>query len=194
MKKKKGIFCLEGLWERKMSDKSSVMPILEVLERRDKINYIHQNCATIEEFEFFLKKWKTKEVSDKYPILYFAYHGNEDGLIINLTPRIVYPLKKLGEFLEDSCHRKVLFFASCETMGAHGLKIRNFLRKIDAIAVIGFRVTVDWIPATAFELLVLNELQQRSFSKRGMRSISNKINEEYGKLKTSLGFRFEIND
>lgn len=190
---KKGIFCLEGNWERNLSNRSSVLPILELLERRDKVRFIYHDCSTLEEFEYYIDKWKTKKICEKFPILYFAFHGNEEGLIINLQPRIVYSLEDLGTYLENSCHGKVLFFASCETMGTHGNRIRNFVEKTGSLAVLGYRLVVDWIPATAFELLVLDTMQKNVFYKTGILKIRDRIRKEYATLARELGFRMVIN-
>ena len=71
--KKKGIYCLEGLWNHHdIKDKSTVLPILDLLEKRNYCDYIYHDCATKDELEFFLDKWKNKSVSNKYPILYLA--------------------------------------------------------------------------------------------------------------------------
>ena len=52
---KKGIYCLEGLWDQNLNNKSTVLPILELLHKGSICNYIYQTCATKEELEFFLK-------------------------------------------------------------------------------------------------------------------------------------------
>ena len=81
---KKGIYCIEGLWDHtNIKDKSTVLPILNLLENRGYCNFIHHSCATREELVFFLNKWKQKSVSIKYPILYLAFHGQEEGIFLN---------------------------------------------------------------------------------------------------------------
>ena len=55
---KKGIYCLEGLWAHDLKNKSTVLPILELLEKGGISNFIHHTCATKEELGFFLEKWK----------------------------------------------------------------------------------------------------------------------------------------
>jgi len=49
---KKGIFCLEGLWENNLTKKSTVQPILSLLELNKKIKFIYKDCGTVPEFEF----------------------------------------------------------------------------------------------------------------------------------------------
>jgi hypothetical protein len=59
----KGIFCLEGLWDNDLKRKSTVQPILNMLEVNDGVKYIHQDVATIEELEFYLKQWKQQDTA-----------------------------------------------------------------------------------------------------------------------------------
>jgi len=75
-----GIFCLEGFWYGDHRDKTTVYPVLELINRIKGIPWLHHRCGTIEEFEFSLKRWKTKVFHSKYKILYLAFHG-EKGLI-----------------------------------------------------------------------------------------------------------------
>jgi hypothetical protein len=101
-------------------------------------------------------------VQNQFPILYFAYHGVEGGLQLNKKHETIN-LQELGDLLEDNCHGKVFFFASCETLDIDERKIKSFLVKTGAIAAIGYRMEVDWMKSTAFEILVLNALQEDNF-------------------------------
>lgn len=188
---KKGIYCLEGLWDNNVKNKSTVLPILELLEKRGICNYVYHSCATTNELEFLLTKWKTKSINSKFPILYLAFHGRKDQIYI--THKNTYSLKKLGEVLNDSAAGKVIFFASCETLNIDERKIQSFLKQTNAIAAIGYKQEVDWMISTAFELLVLDALQQDKFDNRGIENIQTKIKSEYGKLHHILDFRMVIN-
>jgi hypothetical protein len=54
---KKGIYCIEGLWDHgNIQDQSTVLPILDLLEKRGYCNYIYHDCATKSELEYFLEK------------------------------------------------------------------------------------------------------------------------------------------
>jgi hypothetical protein len=72
----KGVFCLEGLWDTDLRKGPSVRPILELLRVNRTIDYIYRDCATQEEFEFYLGKW-TQKTYDAFPVLYLASHGAE---------------------------------------------------------------------------------------------------------------------
>jgi hypothetical protein len=188
---KKGIYCLEGLWDYNLKDKSTVQPILELLEKSDICQHMYHSCATKDELEFFLKKWKQKKINSKFPILYLAFHGNRGNILITHTTP--YSLVELGNILEGSCAGKVIFFASCETLNTDERKIQSFLKQTNAIAAVGYKQEVEWMLATAFELLVLEAFQQDKFDSRGIQNIEEKINTEYGKLHQKLYFRMVIN-
>jgi hypothetical protein len=190
---KKGIYCLEGLWDHhNIQDQSTVLPILDLLQKRDYCNYIYHDCATKEELEFFLDKWKRLSVSNKYPILYFAFHGEEGSIFF--TNKKKYTLDELGDYLEGKCFGKVIYFGSCSTLKIDKRIIKSFLEKTGAIAAIGYKIKVDWMLATAFELLVLSALQEDKFDTQGIHKVRDKIMQEYGKLDKILNFRMVINN
>lgn len=188
---KKGIYCLEGLWDRDLQNKSTVLPILELLHKGGICNYSYHTCATKEELEFFLKKWKQKAIITKFPILYLAFHGKKGHIYI--THNNTYSLNDLAGILENAAQGKVIYFASCETLNAAERTIQSFLKKTNAIAAIGYKQEVDWMIATAFELLVLDALQQDRFDSRGIQKIETKIKSEYGNLHQILCYRMVIN-
>ncbi len=188
---KKGIYCLEGLWDQKLKDKSTVQPILELLEKSGICQHMFHSCATKDELEFFLKKWKQKTFNKKFPILYLAFHGSKGNILI--TNKKPYTLTELGTILEGSCSGKVVFFASCETLNTDERKIQAFLRQTNAIAAVGYKQEVEWMLATAFELLVLDAFQQDRFDSKGILNIESKIKSAYGKLHQLVFFRMVIN-
>ncbi len=190
---KKGIFCLESLWSPSVKDKWSVQPILELMLKVERCDYIYHNCATREEVVFMLNKWKAKSIQKKYPILYFAFHGQKGALKLS-TKNEIFTLNELGEFLEDSCQGKVLFFASCETLNVDERRVQSFLKRTGALAAIGYKMEVDWMLATAFELLVLNALQADKFDSKGIQNVKTTIMDEYGKLDKLLQFTMIINN
>ncbi len=189
---KKGIFCLEGMWSSSVEDRSSVRPLLELIEQRGICKHIYQACATKVELNYFLNRWKAKGTQTRYPILYFAFHGEQE--CICLAGREKVTLDELADQLANSCKGKVFFFASCETIRIDKRKIKSFLQKTGAIAAIGYTEEVDWMMATAFELLVLDALQEDKFDSKGIIKIRDFIKNEYGRLARKLGYRFVIND
>jgi len=166
----KGIFCVEGLWSDNLRAKSSVGPILSMLEINEGIPFIHHDAATVEELEFYISKWKQPSLKN-YPILYLAFHGAKGAILID---RRKYCLNRLGERLKDACLGTVLIFASCKTLCDSGV-VSRFLDTTKALALFGYRNRVNWMTAAALELLILTELQNVNFSGKGMSAMERKI-------------------
>lgn len=190
MNKSRGVFCLEGHWYGDHRDTTSVYPILDLVHRFHKMPFIHHKCSTIEEFEFSIKRWKTKSFHNKYPILYLAFHGEKGKLLIG-KKRI--SLNELADWLEGKCRGVVIYFGSCGTLDIHGRIISNFLKKTGAIAVLGYTEDLEWLISSAFDVLLMNELQMEPLDTIGIKKISEKINKEYHSLTKKIDFRMVIN-
>jgi len=182
--KAKGIFCLEGNWHDDLRKRSSVHPILELLELNSKIPYIHADCATITEFKFYLKKWIQKKY-DSYPILYLAFHGSESGIWISNE---FLTLDDISQEIPDKCHNRIILFASCNTVNIDKRYLKKFLRTTGALAICGYKLIVPWIQSTAFELMILAAMQNNAFDGRGIDAIKTKL-DEISKMFTALEFR-----
>lgn len=193
MNKKKNIYCIEGLWNhRNIKDKSTVLPILELLEKSGYCDFIYHDSATISELEFFLSKWKMASINKKYPILYLAFHGAK-GCVF-LTNKEKYSLDDLANFLEDKCSGTIIYFGSCSTLNLDKRKIKTFLKKTKAIAAIGYKIDVDWIQSTACDLFVFEALQNDRLDTKGINKIQKTIKSEYGNLHKILQLNVVIND
>ncbi|MBC8416496.1 MAG: hypothetical protein ISS80_00625 [Candidatus Cloacimonetes bacterium] len=170
---KKGIFCLEGLWYDDLRKRSTVKPILELLELNSNISFLHSDCATEVEFNFYINKWKTAKYNH-YPILYLAFHGKENGLLIE---KDVFTLEQIGDLLAGKCKNRVILFASCTTVKTDLRNLKKFLRKTNALAICGYRRIVPWISSTSFELMLLAAMQDNVFDGRGIEAIYRKISK-----------------
>jgi hypothetical protein len=157
-----GIFCLEGLWNNNLKRKISVQPLLNMLDKIGNVHYIYQDAATIEELEFYLKQWKQARYRN-FPILYLAFHGESESLLIGKKK---YTLDNLSDLLYNSCSHSIIMLASCNTLNTSRKSLERFLRKTDALALCGYRNQVDWITAAAFELLLLSSFQDFDFLHR----------------------------
>ena len=190
---KKGIYCIEGLWDHgNIQDQSTVLPILDLLEKRGYCNYIYHDCATKSELEYFLEKWKNKKIQEKYPILYLAFHG--DPGFIFLTHEDKYSLAELADYLNGKSIGKIIYFGSCSTLNIDKRKINSFLKKTGAIATIGYKIDIDWIQSAACDLFVFEALQSDKHDTTGIKKIYKKIISDYGNLHKILDLRFVIND
>lgn len=192
MKTNKHIYCLEGMWnDYNLKDQSSVTPLLEFLQKSNNCNYIHHDCATKDELQFFLKKWTQKSISKKFPILYLACHGDQEKIFLNRKDYMT--LDEIAEILKDQCYGKVFYFGSCSTLKADKRRIQNFLTKTNALAAIGYRVDVDWMKSSACDLLVFEALQDDMLDSRGIEKIKDKIYKD-SNLPRQLNLRMVINE
>lgn len=179
----KGIFCLEGLWDNDLKRKSTVAPILSMLEVNGGVRFIHQDVATVPELEYYLESWKQARYRG-YPILYLAFHGDSETLLIG---KHEYTIDKLAEILNGSCKNSIVLLASCNTLKTDRRNIKRFLRKTGALAICGYKSRVNWMLAAAFELLVLSAFQETEFSGRGVGAIERQV-ISFGKQFSELDF------
>jgi hypothetical protein len=163
----KGVFCVEGLWDPDLRVRSTVRPLLELLRLNEEVDYIRRECATREELEFYLAKWTQKRY-DAYPILYIASHGETSGIQLGSD---LYTVEALGDLLAGKCANRVVMFSACSTLHMDKRRLKSFLTKTEALAVCGYRVDVDWMRSTAFELILFARMQQNEFSGRGIEAI-----------------------
>jgi hypothetical protein len=192
-KTKKGIFCIEGLWDYKnIEDRSTIMPILNLLETGGFCKYIFNNCATKTEFEYYLGRWKLKTTNKKYPILYLAFHG-EQGCIF-LKDNEKYSLEELAAFLGNKCMGKIIYFGSCSTLNIPKNRIDKFLENTGAIAAIGYKSQIGWIQSTACDLFVFEALQSDKLDTQGIKKMHKKIITDYGNLHKILELHVVINE
>lgn len=164
----KGVFCLEGLWQTDLRKASTVQPILGFLKQNAGIPYIYRDCATQEEFKFYLSKFPQVQYRD-YPILYLAFHGEPGKILISRKTSL--SLQDIGELLGNQCKGRLVIIGSCSVLDINKRILKSFLKATGAFAVCGYRNDVEWVRSTAFELLLLTELQENTFDGRGVRSI-----------------------
>ena len=180
----KGIFCLEGLWDTNLKDKSTVRPILELLSESERIPHIHRDCAAAAEIAYYVAKW-TLSPYRRFPILYFAFHGVPGAIYVGNWDKMT--LEELAACFPRP-KRSLIIFGSCCSVAVRKPRLRAFMKRTGAIAVCGYETDVDWIRSTAFELLLLNTLQQNEFSGKGINAIVRKTKAEARRFK-ELGFR-----
>ena len=154
--KKRGIYCIETVWYGN-KDRTSIRPILEILEDHHEAPYLHHDAATRGALFYYLERWK--EVNNEYPILYLGFHGESQGQIrlkkIDDTDVIVKS-QTLAKRLKGACPGCVVHFSSCSSL--KDMDLEDFRETIGASAVSGYEEEVYWFESAAFELLLLYEL------------------------------------
>lgn len=192
MKKGKGIFCLEiSDWFGTMKKKNTVEPVLELLHHSPlEVPYIYRDVATIEELNFYLKKWTLAEYG-KYPILFLAFHGAPGKIFLPQSNKAV-KIDELLNVLKGKCHRKIIHFGACRVFNLQTNFLKTVLSKFDALAISGYSAEVDWVTSTVFETLFLAELQKNAMTKSGVTAVKNRIKEFTPHLSKKLGFKMVI--
>ena len=191
--KVKGIFCLEGDWEWDLRDRSSVDPVLQLLERSNDpaIPYIRRDVGTVPEFEYYLKKWTLKRYQS-YSILYLGFHGDPGMLYVGGQRNPVTNLDWIEDRLAGKCTKRIIHFGSCGTLDVHGGRLNSFLKNTNALAVCGYKAPVDWMATAAFEIILLSELQRNALTRPGMRAVKNRVNQMATRLARDLAFRMVV--
>jgi len=171
---KKGIFCIEGLWENDIRKPSTIQPLLIFLKQNVEIPYIYRDCATTDEFEFYLSKF-AQEKYNNYPILYLAFHG-EPGQV-TISGKNNYMISEIGDFLDGKCKGNIILIGSCSTLDVDKRILKKFLEKTGALAILGYTNDVNWLISSTFEMLILSILQENSFNGNGIKSITKKCTQ-----------------
>jgi hypothetical protein len=146
------VFCVETPWNTDLRDRSSVRPLLEVLEAQSSVRFIHRDAATSEELEHYLKTWSQTRYKE-YKLGYFPFHGDRDCLILG---RRYYGLGEMQELLAGKLAGRTVYFSSCATLGIGSGLIEEFRVTTGATAVCGFTKSIDWMDGAVFDLALIN--------------------------------------
>ena len=173
------MFCLEGEWSPDLRKRTSVEPVLQLLERLGLITTIHRDVATASELEFYLKKWLQHRY-ENYAVLYLACHGTAKGIDLGGS---TVTLADLGDILADGCRGSTIYFGSCMGMGSEDRVLMDFVAKTRAKAVVGYSKNIEWLDSAAFECLLLDRLV------RGNRTdgMFNQLHNDHGQMAQRLG-------
>jgi len=197
-RKRYGIFCLEGDWWNDFNRGSTVSPILKLVNQAPdkKINFIHRDVATVEEFDHYCSKW-TQGRMKKFEILYLAFHGSKEGGIHVGDQRRINRYTKLEDLsgiLGSNLGGRIIHFGSCGTLAVDRRRIQRFLRETGLLAVTGYKSEVDWMYSAAFEVLLFDAITRFPFTKNGMVSAAEMMRSEHRKMCKTLDFRMEVNE
>lgn len=152
----KYIYCLEGNWNKNPKSHQSVKPMLELLRTFSGVKYIYHKCNTKEEFFYRLQQF-TKGTYKNYTILYLAFHGRTNRIIVENQ---FITLKDIATALEGKLTDKIVHFGSCSTLRMSEKNIQDFITTTNGLFISGYRKDVDFIASTAFELLYFDLLQK----------------------------------
>jgi hypothetical protein len=150
-----GVFCLEGQWDNDLTDRSSVRPTLELLERLSFLQFIHKNVATAGDLDYFLGRWTLRAYS-AYSVGYLAMHGSPAALELSHGNSVT--LHHIAQRLEGKCDGKRLYFGSCSVLNASEEQLRDFLEMTRAELICGYTKEVEWDESSAFDTVLLSRL------------------------------------
>ena len=194
--KPKGIFCIEGSWTGRIDQPMSVRPALELLHQWHPFNipFVHRDVITRAEFEAYLSKWCQKSAQKRYPILYLAFHGQQETLYIgdNRKKENTVSLDEIEDLLAGRCDQRIIHFGGCGVIDTNGNRLNRFLRNTEALAVCGYREDVLWLDSIAFEMLIFGAMQLNTLTRSGARAMQRRIEGEGGGLARRLGFRMVV--
>jgi hypothetical protein len=163
------VFCLEGLWdEEEFADRTSVLPLLEFLERSGIIDFVHRDVATRAELKWHLDRWLNQD--NDFWTLYLGFHGSSGCLY--LSPAESVTLDELAVDLAARLTDCVLYLGSCSVV-ADGRGVGSFIDQTGARAVIGYRKDVDWLQSSAMDLFVLGTLAYYARAGTALKTLEN---------------------
>ena len=153
MTTKHGIFCIEGEWEKKLTDQSSIQPLVQFLANGEGLlPPIYRRVATKESLNHFVSQWREYK---NYSIGYLSFHGKEGSICLGKEDM---KLSELGDLLKGACKNKHLILSSCETLAVKSSELAEFRRITGARSVSGYRKCPDWIESSAFDVILMTNL------------------------------------
>jgi hypothetical protein len=155
-----GVLCLESVWyPGDLQDQSSVLPLLQTLERRQWIRFVHGPVGTPDQLSGALKLWTQRRYA-KFHLCYLAMHGDDQEIYPD-ADGFGFSLKSLGDLLEKRAKSRLIHLGSCRTLfddDPQMSRLAAFRKRTQAGAVIGHEEEVDWEESAAFELLLFSTL------------------------------------
>lgn len=178
----RGVFCLEGAWSPDLRVRTSVRPMLEMLEVVGSCSHIHRDVHTAEEMKSLLKKWTQKSM-EHWSVLHLAMHGTNRTL--HLGGKTTISLEELGEMLRGRCVGRVVYIGAC-SVAKNGAALEDFRKQTKADYVLGYTKNVDWITSAAFEMALFHALSK--YTKVGD-ALNYMEKKDPSSLAKGLGFR-----
>ncbi len=185
-----GVMCLEGEWEKALSDKKTVLPYLQLIESiNSDFIYIHRRVATEPEFNFFIEEWTLKRYSD-YKVLYISTHGFRGG--INISRDVDVSLENFGEKLGERAEGRYVHLGGCSILKSNEDELKEFVKRTKIRGLMGYSKDIYWTESAAFEILLFETLRQYDGARNLAGYCKRYIEKEYPNLVSKLGFKFII--
>jgi hypothetical protein len=186
----KGIFCLESDWifnsSLELLSKTTIEPMLEFLNKHEKIQYVYRKVATRTELSFCLNQLKKTE--NAFQIVYLSFHGRSQKVYLAGEPKknSAVTLDELATLAKGAFKNKYIHFSSCETFIGTEDIFEKFKKKTGALNVSGYTTEVNYTLSAILDIAWFNELNKvRTSVDKANKSFLNK----YNGLVDELGFK-----
>ena len=168
---RKNIACLESLWNSDVENRLSVVPILELVCRINKIRYTYLTCNTCEELAHNLPKLARGR---GYRILYLSFHGKPGQVLLDGATT---DLEALAAMMGKGFAGWAVHFGSCSTIDVPRPRIRKFMAATGVTIVLGYRKDVNWIATAALDLILFDWFQYYGDTRRLWQDFKKKNGE-----------------
>lgn len=168
---------MEGEWEKNYKSKLSVVPSLDLLHQVAGIQYIHKNVATLEEFNYHLKR---SGAHKSYDIIYLCFHGTTGKLWF--PDHISLSLKDLLKTHTTVFKDKYVIFGSCRTIKDQQAAV-SFMEQSGAKMVIGYTRNIAFFESTILDITCLEACANETSPSK----VHRKIEKVYSILARKLG-------
>jgi hypothetical protein len=165
---------------KRLDDRASVLPTLDMLERLEMATFVHRDVGTEEELYHYLDKWAQAGYR-RYGVLYFAFHGVKGGIQVG---RGTVTLADLAEKLNGQATGRIVYFGCCSVMRDRQ-GVEDFKAATGARLVCGYTKKVDWVESAAFDLLLLRSL----LSDQRIDARVNQLRRDHDQMIDRLGFQ-----
>lgn len=176
----KNIACLESLWDARLENRLSMLPVLELTSKICAVKFIFLTCNTKAELRHNLSLLGKKK---SYGILLMAFHG-EPGHI-ELADSASVQLELLAKMMGKRFEGWVVHFASCGTIKTDDERLAKFVASTGVAMVMGYRKSVDWTEGAVMDLLVLRWLQYY----KDLGALLKHLEKNYSDLVAITGFK-----
>jgi hypothetical protein len=201
-----GIFCIEN-WSGDFRSKDSSSDLLAFLEKHGAARTIHQRVSATRELGHYLSRFASQTT---YRVGYLAMHGSRGKVYVGTTPVSLETLINWSTMDGEAAPRlsdtgepeeyvvdlvgKVLYLGSCASLNVSPERLATLREETGAVAVCGYRRSVDWFEAAGFELLLLPALAASTAGERQtVGRALQRLWKRSGTLMSNLGFISEPN-
>ena len=179
-----GVFAFEGDPEIDLRQRYSVRPVLQFLRDLEGLEFIHRDIGTVEELEFYVKKW-TLSKHQQFQIGYFSFHGGPGELGFADQRRSGITLEQLARWIDGRAQGRIIHFFACAVMALDTSELQDFRKHTGARAVTGYSNDVDWLEPMSFDALMLGAMCRY----QRLHDVERFLRSRVGDLSDRLGFR-----